>query len=335
MTTDAELPAGLEPGLRFAVLLCHDGSVRDLRWQEVRDWLPEQGFLWVHLERDDPVAQDWVRGRAGLDPLLALSLLTEDARPRVEDFDDGLLVVLRGVDKSATDDATGLVPIHIWVDARRCLTLRDKAHSIAALRDLRVGLMVGRGPRTPGGLLSHIAERVIDHVGTLIEEMEDGVSALEDRMGEVGGASDLRLEISAARRQAVQLRRYLAPQREAFYRLQHDDAPWLDIESKLRLREVNDRLTRHLEDIDELRHRATILNEDFTNMLAERSAQASNRLTALAALVLPPSLIAGLLGTNIGGIPGAQEPLAFVWLCVLVLGMMPLSWLVLRLLKWL
>ena len=54
---------------------------------------------------------------------------------------------------------------------------------------------------------------------------------------------------------------------------------------------------------------------------AERIAQTSNRLTALAAVLLPPSLIAGLFGMNVGGLPGADSAwgFAFVVACLVLL----------------
>jgi zinc transporter len=341
MAIDRDIRAGVEPGLRFAMLQGSDGRVRDLTWAEVENWQIDDGFLWIHLERDDPRAQAWLFERAGLHPLVAQALTDDESRPRVEDVDDNLLIVLRGVNRlnpneeRETDIDAELVPVHIWMEAGRCISLRDKAHSLNALRDLRLAMMTGKGPRTAGALLARIAEKVVDRLGDLLDDLEEEVARLEDKISEGSEGDDVRNEIGALRRRNAQLRRYLAPQRDALYRLRHDDATWLEPDAKMRLREVNDRLIRHIEDLDEMRTRATILHEDFTGLISERSAQSSNRLTALAAMVLPPSLLAGMLGTNIGGIPGAQDPWAFPILCAVILGMMPLTWALLKIIKWL
>jgi zinc transporter len=341
MAIDREIKAGIEPGLRFAMLLGGDGRVRDLTWSEVESWQSEDGFLWIHLERDDPKAQSWLFERAGLHPLVAQALTADESRPRVDDVDDNLLVVLRGVNKinpnedKESDAEADLVPVHIWMEAGRCISLRDKAHSLNALRDLRLAMLTGKGPRTAGALLARIAEKVVDRLGDLLDDLEEDVARLEDKINEGIEGDDIRKDIGALRRRIAQLRRYLAPQRDALYRLRHDDATWLEEEAKMRLREVSDRLMRHIEDLDEMRMRATFLHEDFTGLLSERSAQSSNRLTALAAMVLPPSLVAGMMGTNIGGIPGAQSPMAFAIFCAVVLCMMPLTWGLLKLIKWL
>lgn len=341
MTSDATLLSGAEPGLRFAAVVRTDGTTTDLTWSQIDEWTPGDGFLWIHLERDDPVAQGWMRERSGIDPLVTLSLLDEDSRPRVHDIGDDLLIVLRGVNKpgpGAPDDVekgTQLVPVHIWAEAGRCISLRDTNHSLDALRDIRRALLVGKGPRTIGALLAQIAEKLVDHLGDLVDDMEEELSGIEDKVLEGTCDSEMRLEISAMRRRVVQLRRYLSPQRDALYRLQHDDATWMDANARYRIHDVSERLGRHIDDIDEMRSRAAILHEDFSNLLNERAIGASNRLTALAALVLPPSLLAAMLGMNIGGIPGAEDPHAFLWLCLVLAGMTGGIALILKWMRWL
>jgi len=306
---DRDINAGLEAGLRFAMVLPAQGSSIDLRWDAIAHWKPEQGFLWVHLERDDPRAQAWVREAAGLDPLVAMALLAEESRPRVEDVDDDLLVVLRGVDKRDDGSEAQLVPLHIWMEADRCITLRDKGHNLTALRDLRLGMMTGKGPRTAGGLMARIADKVADHLGILVAEMEDGLSDIEDRIEQLRDGPAVRADLASVRRRVVQLRRYLGPQRDALYRLRHDDASWLDAQAKTHLREVNDRLVRHLEDLDEIRQRATIVQEELGAMVAEQTNRNTFALSIVSVVMLPMTFVTGFFGMNTGALPfGAEHP---------------------------
>ncbi|MCR6632262.1 MAG: zinc transporter ZntB [Magnetospirillum sp.] len=330
-----DIKAGTQPGLRFAALLDRAGGCTDLDWDGIARWRPEDGFLWIHLERDDPIASQWMREKSGIDPLVALALLAEESRPRVEDVDDCLMVVLRGVNVGDDSSQAELVPIHVWAEPNRLISLRDKDHQLSALRAIRLALLGGKGPRTPGGLLAQIAERIVEHMELVIDGMEDMVGELEDACIERVADTDLRSQLARVRRQAIHLRRYLGPQRDALYRLQHDDATWLSREAKLRLREVTDKVVRHIEDLDALRDRTTVLHEDLSAQISEKIASTSNRFTVLTALLLPPSLLAGLLGANVGGIPGHDDPLAFWQMCLIVAGLMPILWLALKRLKWL
>ncbi|HLO75218.1 MAG TPA: CorA family divalent cation transporter, partial [Magnetospirillum sp.] len=233
-----DMKAGSQPGLRFAALLDRNGGCTDLDWAGIARWRPEDGFLWIHLERDDPVAARWVRENSGIDPLVGLALLAEESRPRVEDVDDCLMVVLRGVNVCDESREAALVPIHVWAEPNRLISLRDKDHQLSALRAIRLALLGGKGPRTPGGLLAQIAERVVEHLELVIDGMEDVVGGLEDACIQRTADASLRMQLAQVRRQAIHLRRYLGPQRDALYRIQHDDATWLSRDAKLRLREV-------------------------------------------------------------------------------------------------
>ena len=335
MPTPADIKTGTQPGLRFAALLDRRGGCRDLDWDGIRQWRPEDGFLWIHLERDDDTAASWLRQDSGIDPLVALALLADESRPRVEDVDDNLLVVLRGVNVDDQGGAPELVPIHIWGEANRLISLRDKDHQLSALRNIRLALLTGKGPRSPGGLLAQIAERVVEHLEIVLDGLEEEIGALEDQAIDRAVEPEMRGNLARARRSTIQLRRYLGPQRDALYRIQHDDSSWLSNDARLRLREVTDKVVRHIEDLDALRERATVLHEDLSAQIAEQIAQNSNRFTALPALLLPPSLVAGLLGANIGGIPGTDDPYAFWELCAVVAAMMPGLWWLLRRFRWL
>ena len=329
------LQYGAHPGLRFACVLDGRGGCRDLGWSDVEAWQPGAGVLWIHVERDDPRAQAWMRERSGIDPLIVESLLAEESRPRVETVEDGLLVVLRGVNRRQGEDPIDLVPLHVWGDADRVISLRDKDHYLMALRDIRETLTEGHGVLTAGQLFALIADKVVKYVEPLIEELEDQVDALDEGRLTKQHAGDTRTKLNRIRRSAVSLRRYLAPQREALFRLQAASTSWFSERDRIQIREVTDKVLRHVESLDSIRDRTTLLQEELTAEMSERIASNSHRLTAIAALLLPPSLLAGMLGANIGGIPGTDDPWAFVVLCFLVVVIFPLELWVLRRLGWL
>lgn len=328
-----EMTAGAEPGLRFACALDGSGGCCELDWHGVRTWRAERGFLWIHLERDAPEAIRWITEESGLDPLITQALLDEESRPTIESFDGGLLLVLRGINLAAKDEVE-LVPIHVWINDHRAITLRDKNHSLSALRDIRIALQLGRGPRKPGQLLVQICEKIVRDCGPGIEEMDEEVEHLEDELI-ASTSKELRRMLAELRRRAVHLRRYLGPQREALIRLQTEDCRLLDKNDRLRLRCVIDSIIRYLEDMDAIRDRTTILHEDLAAQMSEKIALTSNRLTAVAALLLPPSLVAGMLGANVGGIPGHESPMAFWEMSLVMLVLMLAQGFVLRRIGWL
>ncbi len=322
-------------GLRFATLLDFQGGCRDLSWDEVCRWTPAQGFLWLHMERDTPLAAEWLQNHSDIDPLVALALLADESRPRVEPVGDNLLVVLRGINAPEHHVEPELMPIHIWGEANRLVSLRDHDDEFSSLRAIHNGLLHGKGPRSPGILLALIAEKIIEQLENVIDDMEEDVDDLEDRVMVSLNEKTFRTELAQIRRQVIHLRRYLGPQRDALYRLSHDDASWLDDSARQRLHEVTNKVIRHMEDLNALRDRTTVLHEDLSTQIAETVSATSNRLTAVATILLPPSLIAGIMGANVGGIPGQSDDIAFWVLCLVIFGLLGGLFVFLKYKRWL
>ncbi|MBM3584838.1 MAG: zinc transporter ZntB [Alphaproteobacteria bacterium] len=339
MDQASTVAAGRQAGLRFACTLDGNGGCRYLDWDGVRAWRPGDGVLWVHLERDDPHAQNWLNEECDVDPVSRRALLAEESRPRVEDVHNALLVVLRGVNLGADDDPEDinaerdLVPIHIWVEETRLITLRDKGHHLIALSDIRDALAQKRGPNTSGGLLVKIAEKLVKYAEPIIDDLEEQVEHLEDHLTKLDPEA-MRGSLSEIRHAAIELRRYLAPQREALIHIQVEEVTWLTRKNRTHLRECADKVQRFIESLDTIRGRATLLHEDLSAVTSEKIAKSSHRLSILAALILPPSLLAGVFGANLGGIPGSQAPWALLVLCLVILVLIPIELWVLKRLKW-
>ena len=321
----------LETGLLFAVVLDGEGGGREVGWDEIESWTPDHGLLWLHLDFRNENTKRWLEGPSGIDPVLARTIVAADARPRVVALDDALMVSLRGVNLNPGANPEDMVGIRVWVDKDRIITVRHRR--LMAAQDLRERLAQGHGPKTSGEFLSRLADSLIDRMGPVVGELEDEVDDLEDRVL-TKGKSSLRSELSDIRRTAITLRRYLAPQREAMARLMLEDATWLSAMDKAMLREVADRTTRYVEDLDAARERAAVVHEELAAQLADQMNRTMYVLTVVAAILLPPSLLTGLLGINVGGMPGVDSDLSFTLVAVAIVAIGVVEYLVLRWLKW-
>ena len=113
------------------------------------------------------------------------------------------------------------------------------------------------------------------------------------------------------RRESIALRRYLAPQREALAKLQNEKVSWLTDNDRARLREVSDQLVRIIEDLDSVRDRASVTQDELVSHLSDQMNARLYVLSLVAAIFLPLGFLTGLLGINVGGMPGVESGLAF------------------------
>jgi zinc transporter len=319
-------------GLICAYLLDGKGGGTPLDWEGIRAWTPEQGLLWVHLDYSEPDSQDWVVDGSGIDEVTAEALLAQETRPRSEVSRDGILIFLRGANLNPGADPEDMVSIRLWLQERRVISLRRRR--LLSIDDVRRTLEKGAGPRTAGELLVDIADRMITRVAGVMEGIDDTVDELEDQVltGEPHG---LRTQLARVRREAIALRRYLAPQREAMQRLMLERVPWLSDLDRVRLREQTDRVMRYVEDLDAARDRAGVTQEELAGKLSEQMNNRMYVLSVIAGIFLPISFVTGLLGVNVGGIPGPENPWAFTVLTLLLVVITVVELLIFKHKRWL
>jgi len=321
-----------QEGLLSAFVLDGKGGGNEISWDDIRSWQPSIGTLWVHLDRAHPESGRWLREESGLDPLTCEALLAEETRPRSVVSGEGLMVILRGVNLHPEADPEDMVSIRMWVDRARVISLRTR--SLMAVQELRETIALNTGPKDAPGLLVRIASRLVDRMGPVIEGLDEQVDGLEEEVL-TAQSYELRTTLSSLRRQAIALRRYIAPQREVMARLQTEQVPWLTDLDRGRLREVADRITRYVEDLDSARERASVTQEELAGRLAEQMNKTMYVLSLVAAVFLPLGLLTGLLGINVGGIPGVESPWAFAIVCVVLVGIAVVQIVVFRKMKWL
>ncbi|MHC4909571.1 MAG: zinc transporter ZntB [Planctomycetota bacterium] len=276
---------------------------------------PDTGWLWIHLDRSHDATEAWLRDSANLDPLVIEALLEEETRPRCAAIGDGRMVILRGVNLNVGANPEDMVSIRVWIDSKRVISLRRR--KVMAIQDLRDGLDRGDGPTTPGGLLIDITGFMIDRVGPVLGDLDDAVDQIEEDVLEAPGHA-LRLQLSRLRRQAISLRRFLAPQREVISQLQNDRSEIFSDMNRGRLREIADRLTRSIEELDAARDRAAITHEELAGRIADQMNRNMYALSIVAGIFLPLGLLTGLLGINVGGMPGVENDWAFAIVCVIL-----------------
>jgi len=299
--------------LIYAFRLDGKGGGTPLDWDKIQTPLPADGVIWIHLELSAPETATFIRERSGLDETAADVLLAEHTRPRLVQFDDGAVVILRGINFNPGAEPDDMVSVRIWASEHLVISCRKLP--LLAVQDVKQSIERGRGPCSSGELLAAISDRLADRMDDVIEGLEDQADEIEERVDD-GRLEETNAALAALRRTFIGLRRYLTPQRDALLRLAGAKLTWLAEEDRNWLREVADQTTRYVEALEAARDRATVTQEELLQRLSEKTEQRMYLLSVVAAVFLPLGLITGLLGVNVGGIPGTETPWAFLLLCV-------------------
>lgn len=267
-----------------------------------------RGTLWMHLGCDEPTVRAWLADGSGLAQVVAEALVSEEPRPRSLVSGDGVLAILRAINVNEGSDRDDMIALRLWFEADRVITLLRRP--VRAIRDIQGQLDAGTGPTGPGDFLHVVVDNLLGRIGDEIGAIEDSIDSIEEEVL-TAESREIRPRLADLRRTSIALRRYLAPQREVIGRLHAERVSWLDDEVRSHLRESADRVTRYVETLDASRERAAVSYEELSSRLAEQMNQTMYLLSVVAAIFLPLGLLTGLLGINVGGMPGTESPWAF------------------------
>ena len=313
-----ETPDQERPALLAAYLLDGEGGAEQLSAMDIPAGTPATGTLWLYIDYSAEGAEELLATLEGLPPQVADNLVADDPRPRSDPIEQGLLVVLRGVNTNPGADPDDMVSIRMWLEPGRIIATRRRR--LKSVQDLQDALGRNEGPTCPGSFLTQLIDRLGYRAGNVIDELGEAIDDLEARLDiDVRKTAGLRGDLSELRRQAAVLRRHLGPQRDALERLSRETAPFVSDEIRLKLRDEADMFRRHVEELDLARERAMVANEHLQSLIAEQQNQRMFLLSVVAAIFLPLSFVTGLLGMNVGGIPGEGKPEAFGLLLLLML----------------
>lgn len=304
------------------------GSGVELSLEEVQSAAQDK-LVWVHLDAMHPEARKIMQDLVDLDGHVEASLFADNTRPRCDVFDDGYLINLRGVNVNEGKDPVDMIAARIWISGNRIISLRRQP--MLAFNDLRHALTKGRGPLGQGDFIARIANSLTERMSPILETIDDRITAFED-MGYLDSKTDG--ELVELRQDIARLNRYITPQQQALLKLSNLDADWLSDADKATVRHALDSVMLYLEELKELKERMQILTDQLQTQSNGRIEHTMYVLSVIAGIFLPLGFLTGLLGINVGGMPGVEDKNAF-WLVTILIAAIGLGqYLYFRWKKW-
>ena len=294
----------------IAMLLDGKGGARDLSDDEVANWSAADGILWIDIDFQNKKGTRWLTKGSNLDKNATSILLAGETRPRALSNADGLLVIMRGINMNPGAVPDDMIAVRMSLQSNRIITTRRR--KILSIDDLRDALLAGTGPRSVGGFLISLTGFLSARIEAAVENIEQVIADLDEKMTG-GDIETIRVTLGVVRRQAAAIRRHLAPQRDAIDQIARSGTEMLSEKDIFRLREEGDQLTRHIEDLDLARENALVTQEELMNRVALEQNSRMYLLSIVAAIFLPLTFVTGLLGMNVAGLPGTEDPKGFIY----------------------
>ncbi|MEG0007556.1 MAG: zinc transporter ZntB [Aeromonas sp.] len=287
--------------------------------------IPTAQPSWLHLDYGNPEAARWLLQTPLINEVVRESLLGQSNRPKLVRMGETVLLILRGINHNKDHRPEEMVALRIYITPD--LIISSRRRPLLSEQDVFEQLKLGGGADSPADWLVEICDALTDRAGEFVEVLHDQILELEEQVLLRDLPPNGRL--ARIRKQLIMIRRYLSPQRDLVARLANEKISWLDEDDRRRLLDIADRLRRWLDDLDAGVARTAVLADEINNLMTEATNRRAYQMSVMALLFLPATFLTGLFGINLGGMPGAESPVAF-WVfsgSLMVLAVMLAVWL--------
>lgn len=271
--------------------------------------------LWMHFNWLDNRARRYL-DKAALNEVGRSVLTDRETRVRTQLFDGGFAAQLADV-RHDFDADPGFGTLRVYVDARVIITCRQ--HRLRSVDQLRQRLQAGGGAATPMDLFVQLVDTLVEAPQLIARELGKSVENAEDEIL-AGHAPQHASVLGRVRRVIVRLRRHVGTNRNALLPLRDRLVELCSSEQRQHLRDLVDRLDLVSQDMELLTERARLLQEELARQLSEATNRNLYVLSIVTTAMLPATLISGVFGMNVGGLPfiDSRHGFGFVMLTMLV-----------------
>jgi magnesium transporter len=256
----------------------------------------EDGFAWIDLEGPKEAELQEVARHMKLHPLTIDDAKTFGQRPKIEDYEDYVYLVVFGVDPDTKSGDRLLREVHMIIHSQAVVTIHPSRNE--SLDELRSECH-DRQIRSEQFLVYKILDAVISTFVPVLERVDDQIDALEDAVIQRISSDQLQA-IFSLKRDLVSMRRVVTPMRDMFQRRGDDIAalPGLDTDDKLYFRDLYDSLIRISELVDSYRDLLSGASDLYLSQVANNQGEINKQLTIIATIFLPLTFLTGFFGQN-------------------------------------
>lgn len=286
--------------------------------------------LWFHLDYKDEKSRSILQ-KLGLDNYIVDALCSPVIHQKFYQSDNplGTFLILRGMNPNNISKSGDMTSLRIWIDGNKIITLCHNHSPSAALTIEKLKNNIG--PKTVVECFINIAQASFHNISDITYKILEKVDRYEEKIIKDRDKFKFNKKISLLRRQIITIHRYILPQKEVFKNLPTSNPMFADKIYKNQFRDLFTDISRSIDNLEYCREHIIILKEELENTINISINNNMYILSVIIAIFTPLTLISGMLGMNLEGIPFADSKYAFgaVSLTMLIIAL-TLFWIVRR-----
>jgi magnesium transporter len=278
------------------------------------------GLRWINIERPRQVDQSWLEERFEFHPLDYEDVFSRNQRPKVDEYDDYLFVVLHFPRYDKTVARLNAAELDLFVGPDYLITLPNEPlqpveylfERCRTNEELRESLF----SKGPGYLLYKIVDDCVDASFPMLRKMGNKLERIEEDIFE-GNSTEVVRDISNVKQEIINFRKVIRPQRAALRDLERTKQRYIADDLDIYFEDIVDASERIWDMLENYKEVVEALESTNESAISHRVNEILQVLTIFSVLLLPLTLVASVFGMNVS-IPGERSSGAF-WVILVVM----------------
>jgi magnesium transporter len=310
--------------VRIRLIDYDEAQLREKEPKTIEECFPFKDLptvTWVNIDGlHDIEVMEKIGKHFGLHPLVLEDVLNTEQRPKIEDFDDHIFVVLKMLYYDETDGEIRAEQISVILGSNFVLSFQERVGDIFNPLRERIRGAKGRVRKMgPDYLAYNLLDAIVDNYFVVLEKLGEQIEGMEEELVS-NPTPDTLQKIHNLKREMIFLRKSVWPLREVVSRLERGESPLIKETTGIYLRDVYDHTIQVIDTIETYRDMLSGMLDIYLSSISNRMNQVMKVLTIIATIFIPLTFVAGIYGMNFEYMPELKwhwfYPKAF-WLVML------------------
>ena len=291
-------------------------ELKPLKNAELITWINVDGLSDVRIV--ETIGQE-----LNIHPLVLEDILSTHQRPKLEEYDDFLYLVIKGISITQEKDFDlQYEQISILLLANYVITFKEKADNIFEPIYSHLQAPNGRLRQLGSDYLAYvILDTVVDEYFFVEDRLDEILDPLEDNIL-FNSNKEMLKTVQQIRRSLISMKRNISPLRELLATIQRTDTPLLQQKTLRYYGDVYDHVLRVTDSLESYRERISAMHDIYLSSISNKLNETMKILTIFASIFIPLTFIAGIYGMNFEYMPELKWRWAYpaVWVVFIMVG---------------
>jgi len=311
-----------EEAIKITILDYDETKFQEIEAKSIEECCPYKDsatVTWINIDGiHDVETIEKIGEHFDLHPLIREDIVNTDQRPKIEEFETFVYVVLKMLSHDDKSKETQVEQVSLIIGNNYVLSFQEREGDI--FEHVRERIRKGKGRLRKSGtdyLAYALLDAVVDHYFIILEKDGEKIEGLEEKVVSNPEPKTLN-DIHRLKREMIFLRRSVWPLREVINSMTRADSKMIQESTKIFLRDVYDHTIQVIDTVETYRDMLSGMHDTYLSSVSNRMNEIMKVLTIIATIFIPLTFIAGIYGMNFEFMP----ELRWRWGYFIVLGIM-------------